>query len=451
MDGGIFRPIFVPEEFREAVSGRAWLQAMLDAQSALATAEAQVGLIPHEAAAAIVSCCEASRFDPEELGRDGRAAGNPVPPLVKALTAAVSEVSEDAARYVHKGATSQDIVDTAAMLLARRALDLILAELEGISRACARLAQEHRATIMAGRTLLQQALPTTFGLKAAGWLVSVLEVRRKLSEVRDRGPAAQLGGAAGTLASLGKSGVSVLGEFARELDLAEPTVPWHTDRRRIAEIGGSLSLVAGVVGKISLDVILMAQTEVGEVTEPADGDRGGSSTLPHKRNPILSVTAAANARRVQGLAQTLYVAMSGEHERAAGAWHAEWEVLSEALALTGGAAAAVREATGGLEVHPEKMRQNLNETGGILMAENVTTVVADRLGRLEAHEHVGAAARRAADGGKPFRDELLAEPVVCEQLSPEEIEAALDPAGYLGSVGEFIDRALRLYREGVSS
>jgi 3-carboxy-cis,cis-muconate cycloisomerase len=451
MDGGIFRPIFVPEEFRRAVSGRAWLQAMLDAEAALATAEAQVGLIPHEAAAAIVSCCEASRFDPEELGRDGRAAGNPVPPLVKALTAAVSEVSEDAARYVHKGATSQDIVDTAAMLLARRALDLILAELEGISRACARLAQEHRATIMAGRTLLQQALPTTFGLKAAGWLVSVLEVRRKLSEVRDRGPAAQLGGAAGTLASLGKSGVSVLGEFARELELAEPTVPWHTDRRRIAEIGGSLSLVAGIVGKISLDVILMAQTEVGEVTEPADGDRGGSSTLPHKRNPILSVTAAASTRRVQGLAQTLYGAVAGEHERAAGAWHAEWEVLSEALALTGGAAAAVREAMEGLEVHPEKMRQNLNETGGMLMAENVTTVVAARLGRLEAHEHVGAAARRAADGGKPFRDELLAEPVVREQLSPEEIEAALDPTSYLGSVGEFIDRALRLYREGVSS
>ena len=207
MDGTIFRPIFVPDEFREAVSGRAWLQAMLDAEAALATAEAQVGLIPHEAAAAIVSCCEATRFDPEELGRDGRAAGNPVPPLVKALTADVSRVSEDAARYVHKGATSQDIVDTAAMLVARRALDLILAELEGISRACARLAEEHRGTIMAGRTLLQQALPTTFGLKAAGWLVSVLEVERRLSDVREGGLAAQLGGAAGTLASLGESGV----------------------------------------------------------------------------------------------------------------------------------------------------------------------------------------------------------------------------------------------------
>jgi 3-carboxy-cis,cis-muconate cycloisomerase len=451
MDGGIFGPIFVPDDFREAVSRRAWLQAMLDAEGALAVAEARVGLIPQEAAEAIASCCEATRFDPEELGREGRAAGNPVPPLVKALTAAVSMVSEEAARHVHKGATSQDIVDTAAMLVARNALNLILAELGGISHACARLAEEHRETIMAGRTLLQQALPTTFGLKSAGWLVSVLEGRRRLLDVRQRALAAQLGGAAGTLASLGESGVSVLGEFAREVDLADPTVPWHTDRTGTAEIGGALSLVAGVLGKISLDVILMAQTEVGEVAEPAGEGRGGSSTLPHKHNPILSVTAAANARRVQALAQTLYGAMLGEHERAAGAWHAEWEALTDALALTGGAAAAVRGVTEGLEVYPEKMRQNLKETGGMLMAENVTTVVADRLGRLEAHGIVEAAARRAADAGRPLRDELLAEPVLRERLSAEEIDAALDPAGYLGSTGAFIDRALRVYREEVQT
>jgi len=451
MDGELLRLIFAPDEFREAVSGRSWLQAMLDAEAALAAAEARAGLIPHKAAATIASCCEATRFDPEGLGREGRAAGNPVPPLVKALTEAVFEVSEEAARYVHKGATSQDIVDSAAMLVAQRALDLILAQLEGISHACARLAEEHRENIMAGRTLLQQALPTTFGLKAAGWLVSVLEGRRKLLVERERGLAAQLGGAAGTLASLGESGVSVLGQFARELDLAEPAVPWHTDRTRIAEIGGALSLLAGVLGKIALDVILMAQTEVGEVAEPAGEGRGGSSTLPHKRNPILSVTAAANTRRVQALAQTLYQAMIGEHERAAGAWHAEWEALSEALALTGGAAAAVREVTEGLEVYPEKMRQNLDETGGMLMAENVTTVFSDRLGRLEAHEIVGAASRRVADSGKPFREELLAEPVLRERLSTEEIDAALDPAGYLGSAVAFIDRALALYREEVPS
>ena len=447
MNGEIFGPIFVPDEFRRAVSGRSWLRAMLDAEAALAAAEARVGLIPHEAAATIASCCDAAHFDPGELGREGRACGNPVPPLVKALTAAVSEVSEDAARHVHKGATSQDIVDTAAMLVARHTLDLILIELEGISRACARLADEHRETIMAGRTLLQQALPTTFGLKVAGWLVAVLEGRRRLLEVRDRRLAAQLGGAAGTLASLGESGVSVLGEFARELGLVEPVVPWHADRTRVAEIGGVLSLVGGILGKVSLEVILMSQTEVGEVTEPAGEGRGGSSTLPHKRNPILSVTAAANVRRVRALAQALYGSMVGEHERAAGAWHAEWEVLSDALALTGGAAAAVREVTQGMEVHPERMRHNLEETGGMLMAENVVTVVADRLGRLQAHEVVESAARRAADGGKPFREELLAEPVLREHLSAWEIDAALDPAGYLGSAGPFIDRALERYCE----
>jgi 3-carboxy-cis,cis-muconate cycloisomerase len=449
MSGELFRPIFVPDRFREAVSGRAWLQAMLDAEAALAVAQARADLIPPEAAEIIASRCDASLFDPEEIGARGSAAGNPVLPLVRALTGAVSEVSEDAARHVHKGATSQDITDTAAMLVARRAMGLILAEVDGIAAACSRLAVAHRDTLMAGRTLLQQALPTTFGLKAAGWLVSVLEARKKLLDVRSSRLAAQLGGAAGTLASLGGSGVSVLEEFARELDIAEPAVPWHTNRTRISELGDALSLLAGVLAKISLDVILLSQTEVGEVAEPAGEGRGASSTLPHKRNPILSVTTTACSRRVQNLSQTLGAAMVGEHERAAGAWHSEWESLSDALALTGGAAAAMREVTEGLEVHPEKMRENLYETKGMLMAENVTTVVADHLGRLEAHELVEAASRRAADGGKPFREELLTEPVLREQLTTEEIDAALDPAGYLGSAGTFVDRALELYRREV--
>ncbi len=420
---------------------------MLDAEAALALAEARTGLIPPEAAEAIASRCDAGLFDPEEIGRKGLGAGNPVPPLVRALTDAVSGVSEDAARHVHKGATSQDITDTAAMLVSRRALDLVLTEVNGISAACARLAGDHRGTLMAGRTLLQQALPTTFGLKVAGWLVSVLEARRRLRDVRRSGLAAQLGGAAGTLASLGGSGTSVLREFARELDLVEPAVPWHTDRGRIAEVGGVLSLLAGVLGKISLDVVLMAQTEVGEVAEPAGDGRGGSSTLPHKRNPILSVTAAASARRVRDLAHTLQAAMVGEHERAAGAWHSEWETLSDALALTGGAAAAVREVAEGLQVHPENMRENLDATGGMLLAENVTTLAAERLGRLKAHDLVQAACRRALDRGKHLREELLEDAEVGEVLSPEEIDAALDPAGYLGSADEFVERALNLYRE----
>src|SRR5918992_3323230 len=296
---------------------------------------------------------------------------------------------------------------------------------------------------MAGRTLLQQALPTTFGLKAAGWLVSALEARRRLLDVRSSGLAAQLGGAAGTLASLGGSGAFVLEGFARELGLAEPVMPWHTDRTRISELGAALSLGAGILGKISLDVVLMAQTEVGEVSEPAG--RGGSSTLPHKRNPILSVTAVASARRVQDLSRTLQAAMVGEHERATGAWHSEWEALSDALALTGGAAAAVREVTEGLEVYPERMRENLDATGGLLLAEHVTTMVAEHLGRMKAHELVEAASRRTFESGKSLREELLAEPELEEVLSNKVIDAALDPARYLGSAEVFVERALDLY------
>jgi 3-carboxy-cis,cis-muconate cycloisomerase len=303
---------------------------------------------------------------------------------------------------------------------------------------------------MAGRTLLQQALPTTFGLKAAGWLVPVLEARRRLRTLRVSGLAAQLGGAAGTLASLGDSGLPVLREFALELGLPEPPLPWHTDRTRISTIGEALALLAGVLGKISRDVILMAQTEVGEVAEPPGEGRGSSSTLPHKRNPILSVTAAANARRVQDLARTLGAAMFQEHERAAGAWHTEWEALSDALALAGGAAANVREATEGLEVHPGRMRENLDRTGGMLLAENVTTLATHKVGRLEAHDLVEAACRRAIEGEKHLREELLGDGRIREALSEEEVDAALDPAGYLGSAGAFVDRALELHRAEVS-
>jgi 3-carboxy-cis,cis-muconate cycloisomerase len=302
---------------------------------------------------------------------------------------------------------------------------------------------------MPARTLLQQALPTTFGFKAAGWLVSVLEARRRLFDARTSRLAAQLGGAAGTLASLGDSGIMVLGKFARELDLAEPALPWHTDRTRIAEVGNTLSLVAGVLGKISYDVILMVQTEVGEVAEPAGEGRGGSSTLPHKRNPIHSVTAAANVRRAQDLSRTLQGAMVQEHERAASAWHSEWEALSDALALTGGAAAAIRQVTEGLQVYPERMRENLDATGGLLLAENVTTVAAERLGRLKAHDVVEAACHRALDEGKTLREELLKDPEISEALSEKEIDAALDPTRYLGATGAFVDRALDLYRREI--
>jgi 3-carboxy-cis,cis-muconate cycloisomerase len=439
----LFTPIFVPRAVQDAVSGRAWLQALLDAERALAVAEAQTGTIPAAAAETIADCCQADRFDASAIAEDGRRVGNPAEPLVRALRAAAGE---EAGRYVHFGATSQDIVDTAAMLVSHRALALVLADLDGVAAACAALAEQHAATPMVARTLLQQALPTTFGLKAAGWLVAVVDARRRLAEVRDRLPA-QLGGAAGTLASLGEHGPDTLRLFAAELGLREPAVPWHTARVPVAELGGALDLAAGTLAKIALDITLLAQTEVGEVAEGNDS-RGGSSTLPHKRNPLGATLTIACARQVHGHASVLAGALVQEHERASGAWHAEWLALTGALELTGGAVAWARETIESLTVQPERMRANLDATGGLIMAEAVAFVLAERIGLPEAQRLVGAACRRAVDSGRPLRDELADDPAVTGQLSPEEIDAALDPTSYVGSAAAFVDRALTRYRDG---
>ncbi|HYM57766.1 MAG TPA: 3-carboxy-cis,cis-muconate cycloisomerase [Solirubrobacteraceae bacterium] len=437
----LFGGLFVPAAVRDAVSDRAWIAAMLEFEAALAAAEARAGVIPGEAADTIAAACDAERFDAGALGREARAAGNPAAPLVRALTEAVEG---DAARYVHWGATSQDVMDTASMLVARRALALIGAELDAVAAACAGLADEHRATVMPGRTMLQQALPITFGQKAAGWLAAVVDARRRLAVAP---LAVELGGAAGTLASLGGEGLRVLGLLAEQLELEEPLVPWHTSRGRVAELGASLALAAGTLEKIAHDVTLLAQTEVAEVAEPAGGDRGGSSTLPHKRNPVGSALAVACARRVRGEASILLDAMRQEHERAAGAWQAEWEALSGALAYTGGAAGALREVLDGLEVRPDRMRENLAATDGLVLAESVSMAMAERLGRLDAHMLVEAACRRAVEAGRPLRDELLDDAEIRAQLDPEEIDRALDPAGYLGSAEAFVERALERYRE----
>ncbi len=436
---GLFTALFVPPAVREAVSDGAWLQAMLDAERALAAAEAAEGVIPAAAAERIAAACRADRFDAAALGAQGHGTGNPVEPLVRALRAEAG----DAAAYVHRGATSQDILDTATSLVSRRAVDLVLADVDAVAGRCAELAERHRSTLLAGRTLLQQALPTTFGLKAAGWLVAVLEVRALLAAAR-AGLAAQLGGAAGTLASLGDRGLAVLSRFAAELDLPEPVVPWHANRLRVAMLAARLDLTAQALAKIGLDVALLAQTEVAEVVESSAGGRGGSSAMPHKRNPVGAVLARACAAQVHGLASIVTGSVAQEHERAAGGWQAEWQALTETIALTGGAAAAIREVLEGLEVDGERMRRNLDATGGLLMAEHVATVLADR-GVAGAHELVREICAKAVASGRPLRDELAADDRVA--LTGEELDRALDPAGYLGSAESFVDRALALYRE----
>ena len=422
-----FDAIFVPDGIRGAVSDLAWLEAMLEAERALAAAEAAAGVIPSGVVAAIAEGCQIERIDPERVLAAGRASGNPAEPLVRALR---ETVGGEAADYVHFGATSQDIIDTAAMLVARRALGLLLEELARVADACAGLAGAHRATPMAARTLLQQAVPTTFGLKAAGWLVAVVSARGRLRAIRDTGLAVQLGGAAGTLAALGADGLAVIERFAAELDLPEPVLPWHTDRTRIAELGSALATGAGVCAKIGLDVALLEQIEVGELCEAA---AGGSTTMPQKRNPVGSALAFACARRAAAAASMLTAGLVAEHERPVGAWHAEWGALSDALASAGGAAAAIGGVLGGLEVDAARMRANLELGGGAVMSERLVFLLTAQIGREEALSRLKAAIGSGRSLGEELAGELPAE--------------AFEPDGYLGSASDFIDRALAVYRE----
>jgi 3-carboxy-cis,cis-muconate cycloisomerase len=447
--GGLLGPLFGGSRADPELTDRAFLQAMLDAERALAAASAAAGVVPEAAAAAIAAACQAGRFDPGDLGRRALEAGNPVVPLVRDLTEAVTEAAgPEAARWVHHGATSQDILDTAVSLVASRALQPVLDDLGGAAEAAAGLADRHRATVLAGRTLGQQALPTTFGLKAAGWLAALDEAAAGLDRVRRERLATQLGGAAGTLASLGPDGVAVARRYAAELGLCEPVLAWHTNRTRVGELAGALGVAAGVLGKVALDVTLLTQTDVGEVSEAGEEGRGGSSTLPHKRNPVAAVLITAATRRVPGLVATLLATLAQEQERATGAWHAEWEPQVELLRLVGGAAARTRELLEGLEVHPDRMRANLAVTGGLLLTERVAGALADALGRVAAIDLVQRLAREAAGSGRPLREVLAADPTVREHLQEADLDRLLDPEGYLGAAGQFIDRALAAHRGG---
>ncbi|MEO3773013.1 3-carboxy-cis,cis-muconate cycloisomerase [Micromonospora sp. B9E7] len=408
------------------------LQAMLDVEAALARSAADAGILPTPVAEAIVEQCRADRYDPGALGRAADAAGNPVVPLVGALTAAVPE---HARGWVHVGATSQDVLDTALVLVAVRALGPLLRHLDAAVDAAARLADAHRGTVLVARTLGQQAAPTTFGLKAAGWLTGLVEARDRLRQAGAAQPA-QLGGAVGTLAAFGPAGTEVAERFAAHLGLPSSPLPWHTRRQSWLDLAAALGGLLVSTGKVALDVGLLAQNEIGEVAEGGTG-RGGSSAMPHKRNPVDSILVSAAARRGPGLVATLFAAAVQEHERAAGAWHAEWEPLLDLLHLAGGAAARCARMLVGLQVHPERMRENLDATGGLLLAEAVAARLAPAVGRGVAHDLVTRAAAEPS-----FRAALLADPEIRAHLSEAEIDEALDPYRWLGSAGRFVDRAL---------
>jgi len=415
---------------------------MLDFEAALSRAEARLGVIPKSAAPAIAAQCHAELFDLTALGRNAAAAGNTAIPMVKALTALVGKKNKRAAGYVHWGATSQDAMDTGLVLQLRNAFGLIEADLARLADALARLARKHKRTPMAGRTWMQQALPISFGLKAANALSAVERHRARLRELRTRVLVIQFGGAAGTLASLGDRGPAVAKALAAELKLGDPGISWHAQRDRVAEVATTLGLLTGTLGKTAHDMSLMMQTEIGEAFEPSAPGRGGSSTMPHKRNPVGCAVVLAAAAKVPALVSVMLGAMIQEHERGLGGWHAEWETLPEICMLTAGALEQTATMMEGLQVDAARMRHNLGATHGLIAAEAVSAALAPQLGRATAHELVEAACRRAVAQKKPLREVLAQDAKVGKLLSTADLKRLCDPANYLGVAEQLVDHVL---------
>jgi 3-carboxy-cis,cis-muconate cycloisomerase len=438
----LLAPMLSSAAMRAVCDDATTLQHMLDFEAALARSEAAVGVIPAAAAGPISAACRAESFDAAALGEAAIRSGNLAIPLVKALTAEVVKADKEAARYVHWGATSQDVIDTATMLTLRAGIDALLADLDRAVAGFARLARRHRDTAVVARTWLQHALPMPFGLKLAEYAASLHRSRKRLLRLRREALALQFGGAAGTLAALGDKGMAVAGKLAQELDLPLPDAPWHTHRDRIAEIASVFAILAGTCGKIARDVSLMMQTDVAEAFEPSGEGRGGSSTMPHKRNPVAAAAALAAATMAPNLAATIFAAQVQDHERSAGPWHAEWPTLPTLMLVTSGGLAAIVDIAEGLEIDAARMRANLDATNGLIMAEAVSMALAEKLGKSEAHHLIQAASKKASAERKHLRDVLKADPQVTAQLAADRIEKLFEPMAYQGASQALIDRLL---------
>lgn len=435
----LYDPLFRYEPVDQALSSQACLQAMLDFEAALARAEARAGVIPSSAASSIAARCKAELFDVAAIAESTELAGNAAIPLIKQLTHLVAQSDKDAARYIHWGATSQDVIDSGLVLQLRPAMQFIATDLTQLGEALAKLATQHRSTLIVGRTWLQQALPTTFGFKLAGWLDAVNRARVRLQDAEQRAIVLQFGGAVGTLAALGAKGQEVARHLGQELRLPLPNMPWHTQSDRFAELAAALGICAGTLGKIARDISLHAQTEIGEVHEPGGEGRGGSSTMPHKRNPVTCATVLAASLRVPGLVSTMLTAMVQEDERGLGGWHAEWETLPEIVSLTAGALHHLTEIVPRLEIDTAKMRENLEFTRGLIYAEAVSMALANKMGRSQAHEIVEAACRKAQGEKRHLREVLLENAQIKAQLSSRELDGLFDPRNYLGAADAFVD------------
>ncbi|ANW01401.1 3-carboxy-cis,cis-muconate cycloisomerase [Bradyrhizobium icense] len=438
----LLAPMLSSAAMRAVCDDVASLQNMLDFEAALARAEAAAGVIPASAADPISSACRAESFDLGALAEAATRSGNLAIPLVKALTSNVAKANADAARYVHWGATSQDVIDTGAMLGLRAGIDALLVDVNRAIAGFAKLARQHRDTPVVARTWLQHALPMPFGLKLAEYAAALHRSKLRLQRVRSEALALQFGGAAGTLAALGDKGLAVAEKLAEELKLPLADAPWHTHRDRIAEAASILAIVAGTCGKIARDVSLMMQTDVGEAFEPSGEGRGGSSTMPHKRNPVAAASALAAATMAPNLAATILAAQVQDHERSAGPWHAEWPTLPTLLLVTSGALAAIVDIAEGLEIDAARMRANLDATDGLIMAEAVAMALAEKIGKSDAHHLVETASKQAVRDKKHLRDVLAADSKVTAQLGAEKIADLFEPMAYQGASQALIDRLL---------
>ncbi|GLZ86898.1 3-carboxy-cis,cis-muconate cycloisomerase [Metapseudomonas resinovorans] len=438
----LFDAYFTQPAMRAVFSDQGRVQGMLDFEAALARAEASVGLIPGDAVAPIEAACKAELYDYSALAQAIATAGNSAIPLVKALGKRVAAKSTDAERYVHLGATSQDAMDSGLVLQLRAATELLEQDLAGLAQALAVQAERFADTPLAGRTWLQQATPVTLGMKLAGVLGAVTRHRQRLAELKPRLFCLQFGGASGSLAALGDQAWPVAEALARELDLNLPDQPWHTQRDRLVEFASLLGLIAGSLGKLGRDLSLLMQTEAGEVFEPSAPGKGGSSTMPHKRNPVSAAVLIGAATRAPGLVSTMFAAMPQEHERSLGLWHAEWETLPELCCLVSGALQQALLVVPGLEVDAARMRRNLDLTQGLVLAEAVSIALAQRIGRDAAHHLVEQCCRQAVKESAHLRVVLGANAEVSGQLSAAELDRLLDPAHYLGQARRWVERAV---------
>lgn len=438
----LFDAYFTAREMRGVFCDQGRVQAMLDFEAALARAEARIGLIPQRAVAPIEAACQAQFYEFQALGEAIATAGNSAIPLVKALGKQIAQGDAEAERYVHLGATSQDVMDSGLVLQLRRAMQLLEQDLHRLGDLLAAQAQRYADTPLAGRTWLQHATPVTLGMKIAGWMGAVTRSRERLQQLKPRLLVLQFGGASGTLAALGEQALPIARALAEELQLRLPEQPWHTQRDRLVEFASVLGLLAGSLGKLGRDISLLMQTEAAEVFEPSAPGKGGSSTMPHKRNPVGAAVLISAATRVPGLLATMFAVMPQEHERSLGLWHAEWETLPEICCLVSGALQQALLVAEGLQVDSARMARNLDLTQGLVLAEAVSIELAQRLGRETAHHLLEQCCKRAVAEQRHLREVLADDARVSAELSAPELDRLMDPAHYLGQAQAWVERAV---------